>query len=118
VPSSVIVISAALMILGFGMIWFAPRIQRSCLRQIGRPRNRLVAWSRSVAESKTSLLSIRGSGAICVIAGFVLLSSGPRPDRQGGHLGTPREHRRATPGKCGQQRRGAAKLSRNSGAFF
>jgi hypothetical protein len=61
-----------LLALGALCLALAPLIQRAALRMMGQPRNRLAAWSSKVASSRTSLLSIRFSGVICVAAACAL----------------------------------------------
>jgi hypothetical protein len=68
----VVVLLVFLLALGGACLLFAPLIQRAALRMMGRPRNRLSAWSSKVASSRTSLLSIRASGVLCIAAACAL----------------------------------------------
>jgi hypothetical protein len=58
---------------GIAVLRFAPHIQRAGLRMMGEPRNRLAVWSRDVAASRTSLGSIRATGAMCMVVGAALI---------------------------------------------
>ncbi len=69
----VTVICAVLVGVGGGLLWFAPDIQRAGLHLIGKPRNRLAAWSRELAASRTGLRSIEATGALCIAFAAVLM---------------------------------------------
>ena len=51
----VIVVCAFFVGLGVALLWAAPSIQRMGLRMMGQPRNRVAAWGRDRAASRTSL---------------------------------------------------------------
>ncbi len=68
------VICAALVALGAALLWFAPHIQRTGLRMMGERRTSPAAWSRKIAESKTSLRSIRATGMMCIAFAAVLFA--------------------------------------------
>ncbi len=65
-------IVAFLLVFGIGSFCFAPEIQRAALKMMGEPRNSLAAWSYRLAASKTSLQSIRWTGAMSIALGVVL----------------------------------------------
>ncbi len=68
----VVIISAVLVGVGIGLLRYAPHIQRAMLRMMGQPRNAFAAWSHELAASRTSLQSIRATGAMCVVIGAAL----------------------------------------------
>ncbi len=71
----ILIITGAILVgTGIALVWFAPHIQRAGLRILGDPRNRLAAWSRDVASSRTSLRSIRATGVICSAVGAALVT--------------------------------------------
>lgn len=61
-----IVLLMLLLALGSACLFFAPAIQKAGLRMMGQPRNRLAGWCGRLAGSRTSLLGIRASGAMCI----------------------------------------------------
>ena len=70
-----LMIACALLVgMGVALLWAAPNIQRAGLRMMGEPRNRLAVWSRDVATSRTSLRSIRATGAMCIVVGVALVA--------------------------------------------
>jgi hypothetical protein len=68
------IMCAILVGVGIALLWFAPHIQRVGLRMMGEPRNSLAVWSHRLAASRTSLRSIRATGAMCIAAGAVLVA--------------------------------------------
>jgi hypothetical protein len=66
-----VIISALLVGMGIGLIRYAPHIQRATLRMMGQPRNAFAARSHELAASRTTLQSIRATGAMCVAVGAV-----------------------------------------------
>ena len=65
---------AALVALGAALLWFAPQIQRTGLRMMGESRTSLAGWSHKIAESKTSLRSIRATGVMCIAFAALLVA--------------------------------------------
>ncbi len=59
---------------GIGVLGLAPRIQRLGIAMMGEPRGPLAAWSSRLAGSRTSLRSIRATGAMCIAVGAVLVA--------------------------------------------
>lgn len=67
-----ILLLVLLLALGGACAFFAPLVQRTALRMMGRPRNRLAEWSSKLASSRTGRLGIRASGALRIAAAVVL----------------------------------------------